>query len=285
MANQKTALSKVDSFKSLINTQAMVKRMTTALGSKDKAGQFMASMLDLYESDKLLQNCDAEKVVMECLKAASLNLPLVKSIGMAYVVPYGSAPTFIVGYKGLIQLALRSGQYKALNADCIYDGEEITSNRMTGLIQITGAPRSDKVIGYFAYFQLTNGFEKALYMTVEALQAYGRKYSKAYSSGPWQTNFDEMAKKTLLRRILKYGPMSTEMAAAEQAEVKAAEVAAQATIDRGANRGAVIDVDVEPVPEPPAPPSVTVDPDTAEVISIADDSAPLPWDIPDVPEY
>ncbi|MCD7887791.1 MAG: recombinase RecT, partial [Clostridiales bacterium] len=131
MVNQKTALSKVDSFKSLINTQSMVKRMTTALGSKDKAGQFMASMLDLYESDKLLQNCDAEKVVMECLKAASLNLPLVKSIGMAYVVPYGSTPTFIVGYKGLIQLALRSGQYKALNADCIYEGEEITSNRMT----------------------------------------------------------------------------------------------------------------------------------------------------------
>ena len=130
MAN--TQITKVDTFKSIVNTSDMVKRMTAACGSKEAAFQFMASMLDLYEGDNYLQQCDPAKVVMECIKAASLKLPLVKSLGYAYVVPYKNTPTFLIGYKGYIQLALRSGKYKCLNADCIYEGEEIKFNRLSG---------------------------------------------------------------------------------------------------------------------------------------------------------
>lgn len=252
---------KVAGFKGLINTQAMVKRLTTTLGDKDKAGQFMASMLDLYEGDTALQNCDPQKVLMECLKAASLNLPIVKGLGFTYVVPYGSTPTFIIGYKGYIQLALRSGQYKILNADCIYEGEEIKFNRLTGQIEIAGSKTSEKAIGYFAYFQLINGFEKTLYMTVEEIQTYARKYSKAYKNGPWQTEFDAMAKKTVLRQILKYGPMSTEMQEAEKAEIQSAEIAAQAEVEANANQGAIIDVQYADANEP-----VPVDEATGEIL-------------------
>ena len=147
-------IAKVNDFKQLINTQDMFGRAKAACGTKEAARQFMASMLDLYESDSYLQGCDPIKVAIECYKAASLNLPLVKSLGYAYVVPYKNVPTFIIGYKGYIQLALRSGQYKCINADCIYEGEEITVDRLRGTFTIGGQKTGNKAIGYFAYFQL-----------------------------------------------------------------------------------------------------------------------------------
>ena len=149
---------KIMSFKQVLNDTSIRNRVRTSLG--ENAGNFLASMLDLYEGETALQNCDPQKVAMECLKAASLNLPLVKGLGFAYVVPYGNTPTFIVGYKGMIQLAQRSGQYRFLNADAVYEGEEVKVNRLTGQFEIVGSKATDKAIGYFAYFQLINGFEK-----------------------------------------------------------------------------------------------------------------------------
>ncbi|MCC8014059.1 MAG: recombinase RecT [Eubacterium sp.] len=203
--------SNVTAFKAVLNDAGIKNRVKKSLGKN--AGSFMASMLDLYEGDTTLVNCDPTKVAMECLKAASLNLPIVKGLGYAYVVPFKSTPTFIVGYKGYIQLAMRSGQYKIINADCIYEGEEIIFDRLSGQIEIVGQKTGDKAKGYFAYFRLINGFEKSFYMSVEDVKAYGKKYSPSYgtSYSPWTTEFDAMAKKTVLRQIFKYGPMSTEM--------------------------------------------------------------------------
>lgn len=262
MANTNTntnvpATTKADAFKSIINTHAMVRRLTSACGSEEAAKQFMASMLDLYEGDNYLQKCDPNRVVAECIKAASLNLPLVKSLGYAYVVPYNNVPTFTIGYKGYIQLALRSGQYRFLNADAIYEGERIAFDRMSGRLNVSGERTSDKAVGYFAYFQLINGFEKTLYMTVAEIDAYAKRYSKAYNNGPWQTEFDAMAKKTVLRRILKFGPMSTEMQEAERMEIQAAEEAVNAEIDANANKEMIYlttipaeDGEIEPAEEP-----------------------------------
>ncbi|MGN0489367.1 MAG: recombinase RecT [Ruminococcus sp.] len=271
---EEKALTKVDAFKSLINTKEMVRRLTSACGTKEAAFQFMASMLDLYEGDNYLQNCDPSRVLAECIKAASLNLPLVKSLGYAYVVPYKNTPTFLIGYKGYIQLALRSGQYKCINADCVYEGEEISVDRLSGRLKIYGEKTSDKAVGYFAYFELVNGFEKTFYMTVEDIRAYAKKYSKAYNNGPWQTEFDAMAKKTVIRQLLKYGPMSTEMQMAEELEARATEAAVQTEINEHANR-VIIDTTAT-VPEEPdgkAKP-INIDPDTGEVIP--DDVPPLP---------
>ena len=154
-------------------------------------------MIDLYNGDKSLQNCNPEAVALECVKAAALNLPLVKSLGFAYVVAYGSTPTFIIGYKGLIQLAQRSGMYKTLNADKVFEGEIQSKDKLSGMIDLNGEAVSDTVVGYFAYFKLTNGFEKILYMTKPEIDTYAKKYSKSFASeySPWKTAYDEMAQK------------------------------------------------------------------------------------------
>lgn len=184
---------------------------------KENAGAFMASIIELYQSDTYLQQCDPNKVVLEALKAATLKLPINKGLGFGYIVPYKGNPQFQMGYKGIIQLAQRSGQYKYLNAGEVYEGEVVNYNRITGMLEISGEATSDKVIGFFAYFRLMNGFEKATYWSTEKVLAHAKKFSQAYKSGkkdsPWFTNFDAMAIKTVLKSIVtKYGPMSVEFA-------------------------------------------------------------------------
>lgn len=245
MANQITN-TKVQNFKSLIGSKEIYGLVKTACGTPEAAKQFTASMLDLYEDGgDYLQKCDQMAVVKECLKAAQLHLPLIKSLGYAYVVPYKNIPTFMVGWKGLVQLAQNTGKYKYINADAVYEGEQVIFDRLSGSVRITGEATSDKAIGYFAYIQLLNGFEKTVYMTKEQMEAYGKKYSRAYDKGPWQTDFDAMARKTVLRKVLKYGPASTQMMQVEDGEIKAAQAAAQAEVSANANNGPVIDVPVK----------------------------------------
>jgi len=245
--------AKTEEFKNLLNTGATFKQVKAAFGGReDDAKTFCSEMLDLYgEGGDYLQKCDPQAIIAQCLKAAQLNLPIIKSLGYAYIVPYKGTPTFIIGWKGLIQLAMRSGQYKYINADAIYEGELVKFNRLSGSVEITGEPTSDKAIGYFAYFQLLNGFEHTVYMTKEQVEAYGKKYSKTYNNGPWQTEFDAMAKKTVLRKALSFGPKSTVMQSVEVHEVQAAQTAAQADIIQNANTGDIIDMPETTVKEAP----------------------------------
>ena len=214
MANnlQTTGLSQL---KGVLANETMKRNFENIL--KENAGAFMASIIELYQSDTYLQKCSANAVVLEALKAATLKLPINKALGFAYIIPYGTTPTMQLGYKGIIQLAQRSGQYRYLNAGEVYEGEAVNYNRITGMLEIEGEATSDKVIGYFAYFQLKNGFEKAVYWSVEKVIAHAKKFSQAYKAGkkdsPWFTNFDAMALKTVLKSIVtKYGPMSVEFA-------------------------------------------------------------------------
>lgn len=213
--NENLALSKINRFKDFLNQSTVKAQLHNSL--RENAGAFASSMIDLYSGDDYLQKCDPQAVALECLKAASLKLPLVKSLGFAYVVPFKNVPTFTIGYKGLIQLAQRTGQYKTINADCVYEGELVGKDKLSGMIDLSGARTSDKVIGYFAYFKLLTGFEKILYMTKEEVEAWGAKYSPSYSSSstPWKKEFDKMAMKTVLRQLIgKYGPTSVEMSTA-----------------------------------------------------------------------
>lgn len=203
---------KMDQFKGILNSQTIRAQLRNSL--KENAGAFMSSMIDLYSSDRMLQECDPEKVALECVKAAALNLPLVKSLGFAYVVPYKKIPTFIVGYKGLIQLAQRTGLYKTINAGVVYEGELQGIDKLSGMLDLSGTRTGDTAIGYFAYFKLLNGFEKILYMTKDDVTAWGERYSPSFNSSysPWHTEFDKMAMKTVLRRLIgSYGPMSAEL--------------------------------------------------------------------------
>ena len=184
---------------------------------KENAGSFAASVLDLYNTDTYLQRCDAAQVFGECLKAASLKLPINKQLGFAYVVPFKNVPQFQLGYKGLIQLAMRTGAYKYINAGPVYEGEYVGTNKLTGDVDLSGKAISENVIGYFAYIETINGFSKALYWTKEKVVAHAAKFSQSYKSGSsiWKEHFDEMAQKTVLRNLLsKWGVMSVEMVSA-----------------------------------------------------------------------
>ena len=199
--------------KGILNNETMQQNFRNILA--ENAGAFMASIIELYQSDGALQKCDPNRVVLEALKAATLKLPINKQLGFAYIIPYNNVPTFQLGFRGLIQLAQRSGQYRYINADVVCEGESVNYNRITGMLEISGTAKSETPVGYFAYFQLLNGFEKCVYWTREKVEAHAKRYSKAWSKAdsPWHTNFDAMALKTVLKTIIsKYGVMSVEFA-------------------------------------------------------------------------
>ncbi len=241
-----TNITPVQKLKSVLNAESVQEQFRNAL--KENASSFVASLIDLYASDKYLQECNPNQVVMEALKAATLKLPINKQLGFAYIVPYKKVPQFQLGYKGYIQLAMRTGQYKYLNAGIVYEGMEVKKDILTGKVEISGEPKSDKAIGYFTYMELLNGFSKTLYMTKDEIINHAKKHSKSYGNknGAWSTYFDEMAMKTTTRLLLsKYGILSTDMIAAltsDTADDTETEVAKE--IEENANKE-VIDVDYE----------------------------------------
>lgn len=177
---------------------------------------FIAGVIDLWTGDNYLQKCHPEEVAMTALKAAVLKLPVVKSLGYAYIVPFKSGdrmvPQLQIGWKGLVQLAIRTNQYEIIHADKVYEGEFRRANKLSGEFDLDGQRKGDTVIGYFAHIRMKTGFSKTLYMTKAEVTAHAQKYSKAYGTGPWKTEFDSMAIKTVLRRLLtKWGYMSIEM--------------------------------------------------------------------------
>jgi len=212
-------LTPVDRLKSVMNAESVQQQFKNCLN--DNSSLFVASIIDLFASDTYLQKCDPRLVVMECLKAATLKLPINKSLGFAYVVPYNNVPQFQIGYRGLIQLAMRSGIYRIINADVVLDGELKGVSKLTGEVDLSGVATSGEIIGYFAHIETTNGFKKTLYMSKPEVTAHGQKYSKSFlkDSSPWKKNFDQMATKTVLRLLLgKYGLLSVEMASAMESE-------------------------------------------------------------------
>lgn len=241
----------VDLLKNMLNAESVQAQFKNALGKN--SGTFVASVIDLYNGDKSLQQCEPKAVVMEALKAAVLHLPINKALGYAFIIPFNNnrkvkytdeqgvvrerwekvmEPTFQIGYKGLIQLAMRTGQYRTLNADAVYEGELRKVNKLTGEIAFDGERTSDKVVGYFCYFELLNGFAKTLYMTVEQMAMHAKRFSKGLKKETtveslinlaalpvsdsnavgWMGNFHGMAIKTVIRNLLsKYGYLSVEM--------------------------------------------------------------------------
>lgn len=203
------------SLKGLLSEVSVKKRFEDILGKK--APGFISSMLTVTNNNKLLLEANPMTIISAGAIAAALDLPIDPNLGFAYIIPYRDNKTktvnaqFQLGYKGYIQLAMRTGQYKTINACEVYEGELMSVNRFTGEIEF-GEKESDKVVGYVAYFRLLNGFEKYLYLTVEELEKHGRKFSKSYDKGLWKSDFHSMAIKTVLKRLLsKFGILSIEM--------------------------------------------------------------------------
>lgn len=217
--NSKQLVRPIDRLKGILNAESVQEQFKSVLAENAEA--FVASIIDLYNTDRTLQMCDPKKVVMEALKAASLKLPINKQLGFAWIVPYRDRktgqyiPTFQLGYKGYIQLCMRTGAYKYINADVVYEGELVKQDKLTGEIEIDPTQRkSDKKIGYFAFIETLNGFRKTLYMSMDEITKHAKQFSKSYGNenSVWATDFDAMALKTCLRLLLsKYGIMSVEM--------------------------------------------------------------------------
>lgn len=213
MSNQpSSAITPYARLKTIVMADDVQARFKAILDKRGPA--FLASLLSVVSSNDALQSCDPASVLTSAAKAAVLNLPIEPALGFAHIVPFKSKATFVIGYKGLIQLAIRTGMYEVINATEIYQGEEIKEDRLTGKIVLNGKRAGNDVTGYVSYFKLKNGFEKFLYMPVEKIHDHAKKYSKSYGydSSAWKTNFPDMAKKTVLRQILsKYGLLSIEI--------------------------------------------------------------------------
>ena len=215
MAGEVAKQQKV-TIQSLVHNEEFVAKAQDIL--QDGTPQFMASVLTLANSNKLLSECDPIKLYNCCLMAAALKLPFNQNLGQAYIVPFKGEPQLQIGWKGFIQLAQRSGQFKRINCSDVRDGEVKSFNRLTGEIDfewIDGDERDKKpVIGYVAYFELLNGYQQTLYMSKSEVEAHAKKYSQTYRQGfgVWKDNFDAMARKTLIKRILnQYAPLSVDM--------------------------------------------------------------------------
>ena len=197
----------------LIKQDNIQSRFKEVLGARTPA--FISSVLSAYNGNAALKEAEPMSVISSAMIAATLDLPINPSLGFAHIVPYSGKAQFQMGWKGFVQLAMRTGQYKTMNCSGVFDGELVKHNRITGDIEIDTAKKtSDKVIGYVAYFRLISGFEKYLYMTTEEVTAHGKKYSASYKKGGgrWAEDFEAMALKTVIKMLLsKWGILSVEM--------------------------------------------------------------------------
>lgn len=191
----------------LLNAPGIKRRFEELLDSS--APSFVSSILTIVRGNPKLQDCSPNSILAAAGIAAALKLPINPSLGFAHIVPYKNQAQFQLGWRGYVQLAMRSGQYRTLNSGAVREGQIADIDFVTGEI-VRGEKISDEIVGYVAYMELVNGFHKALYMTVDELRAHAEKYSQSYAydirtgrkSSVWTTNFDAMAKKTVLKRLL-----------------------------------------------------------------------------------
>lgn len=214
-------------FTAVINSDGYKKLINNTLGNPTKAARFVTAITSAVSTNPALAECEASTIVSAGLLGEGLNLSPSPQLGQYYLVPFNDRKNgrkvaqFQLGYKGYIQLAIRSGQYKKLNVLPIKEGELISFNPLeeeieVQLIEDETAREQAATIGYYAMFEYTNGFKKAMYWSREKMESHAEKYSMGYKAKKgytfWEKDFDAMACKTMLRQIIsKWGIMSIEM--------------------------------------------------------------------------
>lgn len=211
MSNPESETQEIQVYKKtqyLLRSDEALQRFSETMGNMQLAKTFVASVLLVVAENVALQMCTSLSIMGAAMRAATLRLSVEPSQGHAYLVPYKNKCTFIIGYKGLIQLALRTNNYRDINVTAAYEGEKIIEDRLTGRHSFGGGKTSDVEVGYLSYFQLRNGMTKTFYMTKEEAEAYGKRYAPSFNRNDslWKTNFPAMAKKTVLKQLLsKWG--------------------------------------------------------------------------------
>jgi len=218
----------VKSLAVLLSQDSVRRRFSDVFGNKIKAAAFVSSIMSAVSQNPGLKECDPMSVISAAAIAASLDLPINPSLGFAHIVPYKGLAQYQQGWRGFVQLGIRTAQYRAMNVSEVYKDELKKWNPIMGEIEFTFQETwkerysgKGTLVGYVAFFKLLNGFEKYLYMTVGQIDAHARKYSPSYDNekGQWKKNFDAMARKTVLKALLsKFGLLSIEMRKAIEAD-------------------------------------------------------------------
>lgn len=229
--NNTLAHQRQPKFTAVINSDGYKKLINNTLGDPNRAARFVTAITSAVSNNPALQDCDASTIVSAGLLGESLNLSPSPQLGQYYLVPFNDRKNgrkvaqFQIGYKGFIQLAIRSGQYKKLNVLPIKAGELIRFDPLdeeieVKLIQDEREREEAVTIGYYAMFEYINGFRKAIYWSREKMESHAEKYSMGYKAKKgytfWEKDFDGMACKTMLRQLIsKWGIMSTDLLKAE----------------------------------------------------------------------
>lgn len=192
----------------------MADEIKKALPDNVKSERFQRIALTAFNGNAKLQQCNPTSFLAAMMQSAQLGLEPNTPLGQAYLIPYGSNVQFQVGYKGMLDLAHRTGQYKNIQSQIVYENDEFEIEYgLNPKLKHIPNMQSDRgrVTGYYSVYNLINGGQGFEYMTKEEVERHARKFSKTFNNGPWKTDFDEMAKKTVLKKVLKYAPMSIEL--------------------------------------------------------------------------
>lgn len=205
--------------------QSMAKEIEAALPKHMTSERFQRVALTAFSNNPKLMQCEPMSFLASMMDSAQLGLEPNTPLGQAYLIPYGTKVQFQVGYKGLLELALRSGKIKTLYAhevreNDVFDIDYGLEQKLIHKPLLKGT--RGETIGYYAVYHLDTGGHSFVFMTKEEILEFARAKSKTFNSGPWQTDFDAMAKKTVIKQLLKYAPLSIEMqkAIASDATVK-----------------------------------------------------------------
>ena len=257
-APQKNQMSVTALVNSMLDKDGMRKRFDELLGKRTP--QFVSSIVSMVNADKNLQQAFYESpmtVIQASLKAAMFDLPIDQSLGYAYIVPFKNykkdlgakkmEATFILGWKGMHQLALRTGAYKTINVVDVREGELKSYNRLTEEVKIDFIEDEDArdalpIIGYVGYYRLVNGAEKTVYMSTKSIAAHEKKFRKGEFQGKgWRDDWDAMARKTVYRILIgKWGVMSIDYQTRGEGEQLADAIAADIQ-EEGLIDGTVVD--------------------------------------------
>ena len=204
--------------KTKLDAPSVKAKFESMLGKR--APQFITSISSVVQNNALLQKAEVNSIIMGAAVAASMDLPLNANLGYAALVRFNSKgggcfAQFQIMTKGWTELFIRTGQCQSLINEIVYEGQLVKKNKFTGeYVFDEDAKKSNKIIGYMAYFRLTNGYEKTEFMTVEEVKAHAQRFSQTFRSGAgiWKDSFDAMALKTVLKKLLtKWAPKSIEI--------------------------------------------------------------------------
>lgn len=266
---------------SLLDKEGMRKRLEDLLGKRTP--QFVSSIVSLMNSSDELKQCWFESpltVVQAALKAATFDLPIDPGLGYAYIVPFKNykknnirEASFIMGYKGMLQLAMRTGAYETINVVEIREGELKSYNRLTEEITIDFVEDEDvrerlPIIGYVGYFKLVNGTKKTIYMSVKQIDAHEKKHRKgSYQGKGWKDDYEAMCAKTVLRKLIgKWGLMSIDYQRANEQTIALAEAMSKGVLDDE-------DLSMSEIEITAGTFDYDVDPETGEVTEATHDTA------------